>query len=152
MKGNMSQAFKKTDHSVLSNRDKENQHPISAIDGLKEELDSKVPTQRTINGYTLDNDVHIDNVASADTLKTARTISLSGAVKSTPISFNGSKDISIPVTEINESYLEWSAEQANSALSPIDIALLPELYLSYFLKLIYKNLYHERLVLLKCLT
>ena len=82
---------------------------------------------RKINGQTLDNDVQIDNVESADKLKTARVISFSGALTSTPISFNGSKDISIPITGINESYLDWSAEQANSALSPIDIALLPEL-------------------------
>lgn len=32
------------DHSKLSNRDADNQHPISAIDGLREELDNKLGT------------------------------------------------------------------------------------------------------------
>lgn len=74
MKGNMSQAQKRTDHNAMLNRDAENQHPISAIAGLKEALDSKVPTTRKINGQTLDNDVEIKNVESADKLKTARAI------------------------------------------------------------------------------
>lgn len=92
-----------------------------------EELKHFVQNTRKINGQTLDNDVQIDNVESADKLKTARTIGLSGAVTSTPTAFDGSKDINIPITRLNESYLEWSDEQLNSALSPIDIALLPEL-------------------------
>ena len=70
----MSQAQKRIDHNAMLNRDKENQHPISAIAGLKEALDSKVPATRTVNGQTLDNDVEIKNVESADKLKTARTI------------------------------------------------------------------------------
>jgi hypothetical protein len=44
VKGNMSQAQKRTDHNAMVNRDAENQHHISAIAGLKEALGSKVPT------------------------------------------------------------------------------------------------------------
>ena len=86
-----------------------------------------VPKTRKINGQTLDNDVQIDNVASADKLKTARAISLSGAVTSTPKPFDGSKDIDIPITAINESYLGWRADQASATPSSLDTALLPEL-------------------------
>lgn len=79
----MSQALEKTEHNALLYRDLPNQHPISAIEGLKEALDSKaskealdgkVPTERKVNGQTLDNDVEITEVKSAEKFKTARTI------------------------------------------------------------------------------
>ena len=86
-----------------------------------------VPKSRKINGQTLDNDVQIDNVASADKLKTARTIGLSGAVTSTPKSFDGSGNVDVPIIAIKESYLGWSADQASPAPSPLDVSLLSEL-------------------------
>ena len=86
-----------------------------------------VPKTRKINGQTLDNDVQIDNVASADKLKTARTIGLSGAVTSTPKTFDGSGNIDIPITAIKEAYLDWGGKSRYNWLSPVDNALLPEL-------------------------
>ncbi len=83
----MSQAFKKTDHNALTHRDKDKQHPISAIDGLTEELNGKVPVERTVNGQTLDKDVEIKEVESANKLKTARAIN--------GVAFDGTEDIKI---------------------------------------------------------
>ena len=101
MKGNMSQSQRRADHNTLINRNAENQHSIGAIEGLQEKLDetqenfdnlqnaldTKVPTERKVNGQTLDNDVEIKNVESADKLKTARTIN--------GVEFDGSKSIKI---------------------------------------------------------
>lgn len=87
MKGNMSQALKRTDHNAMLNRDKENQHPISAIDGLGGALESKVPKTRKVNGQTLDKDVDITEVKSAEKLKTARKIN--------GVAFDGTYDIKI---------------------------------------------------------
>ena len=50
----------------------------------EQELKGKVDVSRKINGQTLENDVNITNVESANKLKTPRTIGLSGAVTSTP--------------------------------------------------------------------
>lgn len=86
-----------------------------------------VPKSRKINGQTLDNDVQIDNVASADKLKTSRTISLSGAVTSTPTAFDGSGDVDIPIIDIKEAYLDWGGKNRTNRLSPVDVAMLPEL-------------------------
>lgn len=52
-----------------------------------EELKRFVQNSRKINGQTLDNDVLIDNVESADKLKTARTIN--------GVAFDGTEDIKI---------------------------------------------------------
>jgi hypothetical protein len=71
------------------------------------DLSSYVQKARTVNGQALDDNVQIDNVASADKLKTARNISLSGAVKSTPTAFDGSADVDVPITKILDSYVEW---------------------------------------------
>ncbi len=87
MKGNMSKAFKKTDHNALTHRDGEKQHPISAIDGLTEALNGKVPVERTVNGQTLDEDVEIKEVESANKLKTARTIN--------GVAFDGTSNIKV---------------------------------------------------------
>ena len=45
------------------------------------------------------------NAGSATKLATARTIALSGGVVGTATSFNGTADISIPVTSINAAKL-----------------------------------------------
>lgn len=70
----MSQALNKAEHNALLHRDAKNQHPISAIEGLEEALNGKVPTERKVNGQALDKDVEITEVKSAEKLKTARTI------------------------------------------------------------------------------
>lgn len=45
------------------------------------------------------------NASTASTLATGRTIALSGAVTGTATTFNGSNNITIPVTEVSASYL-----------------------------------------------
>ena len=136
----MSQSQKKADHSTLLNRDKENQHNIGAIEMLQEALDNKVsketlqesladkvPKERKINGQALDKDVEIKNVESADKLSTSRNITLSGAVTATPTAFNGSSDVEIPISSLKEAYLEWGGRHNSVSISPVDVAMLPEL-------------------------
>lgn len=52
-----------------------------------EELSNYTQNSRTVNGQTLDNDIQIDNVKSADKLKTARTIN--------GVAFDGTEDIKV---------------------------------------------------------
>ena len=86
-----------------------------------------VPKSRKINGQTLDNDVQIDNVASANKLKEAKIIGLSGAVGSNSVTFDGSGNVYIPITYLKEAYLEWGGKNRANLVSPIDSAILPEL-------------------------
>lgn len=68
---------------------------------------------------------HIDlNAVSATRLANERIFSLSGAVKATPISFNGEDDAEIPISAIKESYISWGIRDTCNTISPIDAALV----------------------------
>ena len=62
---------------------------------------------------------------AADTLKTPRTIGLGTAVTSTATSFNGSANITIPVTGVKEAYLSWGGQNHVGSYGPIDAAMVP---------------------------
>lgn len=63
---------------------------------------------------------------SAAKLSTPRNIVLSDAVDSLAQSFDGSKNVSIPVYSLKESYLAWGGKSKNGAVSPIGCALSAE--------------------------
>ena len=65
--------------------------------------------------------------ASVDKLTTARTIALGTGVTSTATSFDGSKNITIPVTGVKEAYLEWGGRNFSGGFGPIDAAMVPHL-------------------------
>lgn len=67
------------------------------------------------------------NATSADKLSTARTIAVGTAVTSTATSFDGSKNITIPIDSIKESYLEWGGKNFSASFGCIDAAMVPEL-------------------------
>ena len=62
---------------------------------------------------------------SASKLATERTIALSGAATGTATSFDGTKNISIPVTSIKEAYLTWGGKNFAGGWGPIDAAMVP---------------------------
>lgn len=62
------------------------------------------------------------NSATATKLQTARTIGLGTGVTGTATSFNGTGNITIPVTDIKESYLSWGGKNIAGGVSPIDAA------------------------------
>lgn len=66
-------------------------------------------------------------VSSAATLSTPRNISLGTGVTSTATAFDGSADITIPVTGIKEAYLTWGGKDFTQSFSPLDAALEPRL-------------------------
>lgn len=61
-------------------------------------------------------------VLSATKLKTARTITLDTGVSATAQSFDGTKNISIPVNSIKEAYLSWGGKSISNGISPVDCA------------------------------
>lgn len=66
------------------------------------------------------------NSATATKLQTARTISLGTGVTGTATSFNGAGNITIPVTDVKESYLSWGGKNLVGSVSPIGASLSSE--------------------------
>jgi len=65
-------------------------------------------------------------VAKANQLTTARTIAISGGATGTATSFNGTSNISIPITGMYETYLNWGNQNLSGRVSPIDTAMSEE--------------------------
>ena len=66
------------------------------------------------------------NAGSATKLATARNITLDTAVSATATSFNGTADITIPVTSVKESYLTWGGKNLVGEVTPIGASLSSE--------------------------
>ena len=66
------------------------------------------------------------SATSANKLTTARSISLNTGV-SGAVSFDGSKDVAIPVTSVKESYLSWGGKNYSGSFGCIDAAMIPDL-------------------------
>lgn len=67
------------------------------------------------------------NAGTATTLQTTRSIALGTAVSSTATNFNGSANITIPVTGVSEAYLTWGGRNLSGTYAPIDAALMSDL-------------------------
>jgi hypothetical protein len=67
------------------------------------------------------------NASTATTLATARTIAISDGATGTATSFNGSKNISIPITSVKEAYLDWGGKDLAGKTTLIDAAMVNDL-------------------------
>ena len=67
-----------------------------------------------------------NTTGSAATLTTSRTIGLGTGVTSTATAFNGSSNITIPVTGIYEGYLDWGNRSLAGNVTPIGMSLSNE--------------------------
>ena len=65
------------------------------------------------------------NAYQADKLSAGKNISLNTAVSSTATVFDGSKNITIPVTQVKEAYLTWGGKNFSATYGPIDAAMVP---------------------------
>ena len=63
---------------------------------------------------------------SANKLTTAKTIALGTGVAGTATSFDGSNNITIPVTSVKEAYLDWGGRSISEGVTPIGAALSSE--------------------------
>lgn len=62
------------------------------------------------------------NSATATKLQIARTIALGTGATGTATSFDGTGNITIPVTDVKESYLSWGGKNLSGSVSPLDAA------------------------------
>lgn len=86
-----------------------------------------VNTNGTSSTITINNVANASSSNTSKKLETSRNISLGTGVTSSATKFDGSSDITIPVTSIKESYLEWGGKNLAGAYGPIDAAMVPEL-------------------------
>ena len=66
------------------------------------------------------------NADSATKLKTARSIALGTGAVGTATNFDGSSNITIPVTSVKESYLDWGGKSISGGVSPVGASLSSE--------------------------
>lgn len=67
------------------------------------------------------------NAGSATKLQTARTIGIGTGATGTATSFNGTSNITIPITDVKDSYISWGGKGLiNNALSPGDMGCIDE--------------------------
>lgn len=78
-----------------------------------------VPTTRTVNGKALSSNVTL-SASDIGAISTATKIGLSGGVTGTTTTFGNSTNITIPVTDIKESYISWGGQNLLGKLSPFD--------------------------------
>ena len=64
-------------------------------------------------------------VAKANQLTAARTIGISGGATGTATSFNGTANISIPITDVKDAYVTWGGKNIPGQTTPIDAAVDP---------------------------
>ena len=64
--------------------------------------------------------------ASADKLTNKKNISVSGAVKSTPQQFDGTQNVIVPISELDETYLKWGTKSVAGDIGVIDASFLDE--------------------------
>lgn len=119
----------KTTLGLMSPTDKEK------LDGITESADAvsfsasatsgnKVGTI-TINGTATD--MYSPMQETVSKLATARSIALGTGATGTATNFDGSSNITIPVTSVKESYLEWGGKDISGGFTPLDAALIEEL-------------------------
>lgn len=75
------------------------------------------PLQTTVSG----------NAGTATKLATARSIALGTGATGTATNFDGSANITIPVTAVKEAYLSWGGKNFSGSYGCIDAAMVPEL-------------------------
>lgn len=68
------------------------------------------PAQTTITG----------NAGSATKLATARTIAIGTGASGTATNFDGTGNITIPITSMKEAYLNWGGQARAGSISPVD--------------------------------
>lgn len=65
-------------------------------------------------------------VAKANQLTTARTIAISGGATGTATSFNGTANISIPITGLKDAYVTWGGKNLSGDITPDDMGCIDE--------------------------
>ena len=101
--------------------------PASDVYAWAKAANKPTYTKSEVGLGNVDNTADKDKVVKAATkLAIARTISLSEGA-SGKVSFDGSTNIAIPVSDIKEAYLSWGGKNSSGTFGPLDAALINDL-------------------------
>jgi hypothetical protein len=81
----------------------------------------------TVTSTTRVSNLNVATAGTADILTTGRTIGIGTGAVGTATSFNGSANITIPITGVSESYLTWGGKHLSGQVTPIGMSLSNEL-------------------------
>lgn len=81
----------------------------------------------TVTSTTRVSNLNVATAGTADTLTTGRTIGIGTGAVGTATSFNGSTNITIPITGVSESYLTWGGKHLSGQVTPVGMSLSNEL-------------------------
>ena len=102
---------------------------LNYVDGvtsnIQTQLNNKAPSSHT-HKYAGSSSAG-GSANSAVKLATARTIGLGTGVTGTATNFDGSANITIPVTSVKEAYLSWGGKNFAGSFGPLDASLVSEL-------------------------
>lgn len=84
-------------------------------------------TAPSFTGRLIGNADTATTATTATKLSTERTINVSDAATGTAASFDGSENVTIPVSSVKEAYLEWGGKDLKGSYSPLDGAFIQEL-------------------------
>ena len=107
--------------------------PSTVTDGVyTTNLLSVQPSSGTIKATTFKgalsgNATTATTATKANTLTTARTIGIGTGATGTAQSFDGSANITIPITSVKEAYLSWGGKNFSGSYGCIDAAMIPDL-------------------------
>ena len=76
---------------------------------------------------TIDNVPNATHAQSSGKLTTPRSISVGGGAIGTPVNFDGTQNITIPIDSIREAVLEWGGKNHNNSYGCIDSAIISSL-------------------------
>lgn len=102
-------------------------------DGLShlwEKIKTKIPTKTSQltndSNYITNSGNTTGNSGSATKLQNARTIGIGTGATGTATSFNGTANITIPITEMKEAYMTWGGKSIPASVSPADMGCIDE--------------------------
>lgn len=98
---------------------------VNMVDGAVSSINNITPDSN--GNVTISTIGNATKATTADKLTNTRTITLGTAVNSTSTNFDGTSNITIPVTSLKESYLTWGGKNFSGSYGCIDSAMIPDL-------------------------
>lgn len=125
----MSEYYNKSDvdNLLVDKADTDDLSTVATSGSYNDLLDTPtVPTKTSELTNDSDFVTTSGTVSKSNQLATARTIGISTGATGTATAFDGTDNITIPVTEVKESYLTWGGKAIADDVSPIDAACIDE--------------------------
>ncbi len=93
---------------------------------IKQQIPKKTSDLINDSNYITNTGSISGNAGTATKLQTGRTIGIGTGATGTATSFDGSSNITIPITDIKESYISWGGKNLSGNITPNDMGCIDE--------------------------